>query len=102
MFYVQVVIFEINDLLKQVELNRKSDEHQLNESIEIFSHEDDIGRSLMQMNYSFIDTRQFLNICSKEYDGNLEIIQDFEPLYSLLITFSCLGFYYAKKSCYVI
>ncbi len=79
------MITEIDDLLKEIELDRKSDEHKLNEPIKIISDKDDIIPILLEINSSLIDKRQFLNICWKQYQGNpheKENIQEFEHLYS--------------------
>ena len=66
-------------------MDRRSDEHKLSEPIEIFSDQDDILPILLQIDYSLIDGRQFLKVCSKEYRGNsgeIANVQDFEHLYS--------------------
>lgn len=66
-------------------MDRKSDEHKLIEPIEIFSDQDEILPILLRIDYSLIDRRQFLEICSKEYRGNsseIENVQDFEYFYS--------------------
>ena len=75
----------LKDLLTQIEFDRKSDEHKLNEPIEILSNHDEILPILLRMNYSITDRRQFLNLCFNEYRENsieLENIQDFEYFYS--------------------
>ncbi|CAF3309440.1 unnamed protein product [Rotaria socialis] len=82
---IRGVIVTLSDLLKQIDLDRKSDEQKLNESIDIFKNKDEIIPLLLQIDSSPIDKRSLLKICFKEYEGNLnefENIRDFEHLYS--------------------
>ncbi len=72
-FKIRAIILQINDLLNEIELDRKIDE-----SITIFSDKDQILIILLQMNYSLIDRRQFINIYFKEYQENLSEIENIE------------------------
>ncbi|CAF3984169.1 unnamed protein product [Rotaria sordida] len=84
---VRSVIVELNDLLKEIDIDCKSDEQKLNESIELKIHNDEIILLLLQINSSLIDKKYLLNICLKFYENNiseLENIREFEHLYSSL------------------
>ncbi|CAF1570598.1 unnamed protein product, partial [Rotaria sordida] len=84
---VRSVIVELNDLLKEIDIDCKGDEQKLNESIKLKIHNDEIILLLLQINSSLIDKKYLLNICLKFYENNiseLENIREFEHLYSSL------------------
>ncbi|CAF3835168.1 unnamed protein product [Rotaria sp. Silwood1] len=82
---VRSVIVQINDLFEQIDLDRKSEEQKLNQSIELLINKDEIIPLILQIDSSLIDKKYLLNICSKFYENNiseLENIREFEHLYS--------------------